>query len=119
MNDARLRGLALAGSQAAGPKRPHNHAQTVGNLRRSLQNAAAGARLIQAEGLDSNRSPTSPAPTVQSASVTMSRKPIPFGGMGKLVNQAHRHAGCPLTPQRGRRRASRDVRFDRLRSRVR
>jgi hypothetical protein len=31
---------------------PHNHAQTARNLRRSLRNPAAGARLIQAEGLD-------------------------------------------------------------------
>ena len=53
INDVRLRGLAVAGSDAAGRKSPHNHAQTVRNLRRSLRNAAAGARLIQAEGLDS------------------------------------------------------------------
>ena len=53
MNDIRLRGLAVAGSDAAGRKSPHNHAQTARNLRRSLRNAAAGARLIQAEGLDS------------------------------------------------------------------
>jgi hypothetical protein len=53
MNDIRLRGLAVAGSDAAGRKSPHNHAQTVRNLRRSLRNAAAGARLIQIEGLDS------------------------------------------------------------------
>jgi hypothetical protein len=31
---------------------PPNHAQTARNLRRSLPNAAAGARLIQAERLD-------------------------------------------------------------------
>jgi hypothetical protein len=53
MNDIRLRGLAVAGSEAAGRKNPHNHAQTARNLRRSLRNAAAGARLIQVEGLDS------------------------------------------------------------------
>jgi hypothetical protein len=53
MNDIRLRGLAVAGSDAAGRKSPHNHAQTARNLRRSLRNAAAGARLIQADGLDS------------------------------------------------------------------
>jgi hypothetical protein len=53
MNDIRLRGLAVAGSKAAGRKSPHNHAQTARNLKRSLRNAAAGARLIQAEGLDS------------------------------------------------------------------
>jgi hypothetical protein len=52
MNDTRLRGLAVAGSDAAGRKSPDNHAQTARNLRRSLRNAAAGARLIQAEGLD-------------------------------------------------------------------
>jgi hypothetical protein len=54
MNEIRLRGLAVAGSDVAGRKSPPNHAQTVRNLRRSLRNAAAGARLIQAEGLDSN-----------------------------------------------------------------
>jgi hypothetical protein len=53
MNDTRLRGLAVAGIDAAGRRRPHNHAQTARNLRRSLRNAAAGARLIQPEGLDS------------------------------------------------------------------
>ena len=53
MNDIRLRGLAVAGSDAAGRKSPHNHAQTARSLRRSLRNAAAGARLIQAEGFDS------------------------------------------------------------------
>ena len=52
MNDIRLRGLAVAGSDAAGRKSPDNHAQTARNLRRSLRNAATGARLIQAEGLD-------------------------------------------------------------------
>jgi transcriptional regulator with XRE-family HTH domain len=46
-------GLAVAGSDAVGRKSPHNHAQTVRNLRHSVRNAAAGARLIQAEGLDS------------------------------------------------------------------
>jgi hypothetical protein len=53
MNDIRLRGLAVAGSDAAGRKSPRNHAQTARNLKRSLQNAAAGARLIQPEGLNS------------------------------------------------------------------
>ena len=53
INDIRLRGLAVAGSDAAGRRSPHNHAQTARNLTRSLQNAAAGARLIQTEGLDS------------------------------------------------------------------
>jgi hypothetical protein len=53
MNDIRLRGLAVAGSEAAGRKSPHNHVQTVRNLKRSLRNAAAGARLIQAESLES------------------------------------------------------------------
>jgi hypothetical protein len=52
MNDIRLRGLAVAGSQAGGRKSPDNHAQTARNLRRTLRNAAAGARLIQADGLD-------------------------------------------------------------------
>jgi hypothetical protein len=53
INDIRLRGLAVAGNEAAGRKSPHNHAQTVRNLKRSLRNAAAGARLVQPEGLDS------------------------------------------------------------------
>jgi hypothetical protein len=53
MNDIRLRGLAVAGNEAAGRKSPHNHVQTTRNLRRTLRNAAAGARLIEAEGLDS------------------------------------------------------------------
>jgi hypothetical protein len=53
MNDIRLRGLAVAGNDAASRKSPHNHAQTARNLKRSLRNAAADARLIQAEGLDS------------------------------------------------------------------
>ena len=52
MNDIRLRGLAVAGTDAAGRKSPANHTQTVRNLKRSLRNTAAGARLIQAEGLD-------------------------------------------------------------------
>jgi hypothetical protein len=53
MSDSRLRGLAVAGSEASGRKSPHNQAQTARNLKRSLRNAAAGARLIQDEGLDS------------------------------------------------------------------
>jgi hypothetical protein len=52
MNDIRLRALAVGGNDAAGRKNSHNHAQTARNLRRSLRNAAAGARLIQADGLD-------------------------------------------------------------------
>jgi hypothetical protein len=53
MSDTRLRGLAVAGGDAAGRKSSDNHAQTARNLRRSLRSAAVGARLIQAEGLDS------------------------------------------------------------------
>jgi hypothetical protein len=53
MNDIRLRGLAVAGTEASGRKSPDNHAQTARNFRRSLRNAAAGARLIQPDGLDS------------------------------------------------------------------
>jgi hypothetical protein len=53
MNDIRLRGLAVASSDAAGRKNPDKHAQSVRNLRHSLRNAAAGARLTQAEGLNS------------------------------------------------------------------
>jgi hypothetical protein len=55
MNDVRLRGLAVAKGGAGGRKNSHNHAQTVRNLRRSLRNAAAGARLIQAEDWTANR----------------------------------------------------------------
>ena len=51
-SDIRLRGLAVAGGDAAGRRSPDNHAQTVRNLRRTLRNAAAGVRLIQVEGLD-------------------------------------------------------------------
>jgi hypothetical protein len=53
INDIRLRGLAVPGRDAAGRKSPHNHAQTVRNLRRILRNATRGARLIQPDGLDS------------------------------------------------------------------
>jgi hypothetical protein len=52
MNDVRLRGLAVAGTNAVGRDSPHNHAQTTRNLRGSLRNAAAGARRIEADGLD-------------------------------------------------------------------
>jgi hypothetical protein len=52
MNDDRLRGLVVAGSDVAGRESPDNDAQTARNLRRILRNAAAGARLIQADGLD-------------------------------------------------------------------
>ena len=52
MNDIRLRGLGVAGSDAAGRKSPDNHAQTARNLRRSLRHAATGARLVHADGLD-------------------------------------------------------------------
>jgi hypothetical protein len=46
----------LPGSNAAGRKSPHDHAQTGRNLKRTLRNAAASARLIQADGLDSESS---------------------------------------------------------------
>jgi hypothetical protein len=52
MNDIRLQRLGVAGTHAAGRKTPHNHAQAVRNLKRTLRNAAAGARLIKADGLD-------------------------------------------------------------------
>ena len=52
MNDIQLRGLAVGGQDAAGRTSPHNHAQTARNLSRSLPNAAAGTRLIQADGSD-------------------------------------------------------------------
>jgi hypothetical protein len=53
MNDIRLRGLAVAGTDAAGRRNSVNHAQTVRNLKRILRNAAVGGRLIQTDGLDS------------------------------------------------------------------
>jgi hypothetical protein len=66
MNDTQLRGLALAGSDAAGRKSPHNHAQAARNLKRSLRNAAAGARLIEAKALD-RRSATDIAASLANA----------------------------------------------------
>ena len=72
MNDIRLRRLAVAGSDAAGRKSPDNHAQTAGNLRRSLRNAAAGARLIQPEGLDS-KSATDVAASLANVLVELGR----------------------------------------------
>jgi hypothetical protein len=45
INDIRLRGLGVAGSDVAGRKSPHNHSQTARNLRRSLGNAAASPGL--------------------------------------------------------------------------
>jgi hypothetical protein len=41
MNDIRLGGLGVAGSDAAGRKSPQNQAQTARKLRGSLQKAAA------------------------------------------------------------------------------
>ena len=52
MNDIRLRELAVAGTEGAGRKSPRQP-RPDRNLRRSLWNAAAGARLIQADLLDS------------------------------------------------------------------
>jgi hypothetical protein len=52
INDIRLQEFAVAGSDAASRKNPENHAQTARNLKRSLRNAATGAGLIQAKGLD-------------------------------------------------------------------
>jgi hypothetical protein len=45
MNDTRLRGLAVAGSDAAGRKGPHNHAQAARNLGRSLRSQLALLRV--------------------------------------------------------------------------
>jgi hypothetical protein len=72
MNDTRLRGLAVAGSDAAGRKSSHNHAQTARNLGRTLRSAAAGARLIQAEGLDS-KSPADLATSLADALTELHR----------------------------------------------
>ncbi len=102
MNDTRLRGLAVAGSEAAGRKSPHNHAQTVRNLRRSLRNAAAGARLIQAEGLVSKSAagcrslpcrcagraspaPAQPRSTYPTRSGTMGRSPGPLADRHEVI----------------------------------
>jgi hypothetical protein len=55
MNDIRLRGLGVAGSDAAGRKSPQNQAQSARKLRGSLQKAAAdlfnwlGSATLQAE----------------------------------------------------------------------
>ena len=52
LNDIRLRGLAVAGSDAAGRKSPQPRPER--SQPQSLPpETAAGARLIQAEGLDS------------------------------------------------------------------
>jgi hypothetical protein len=72
MNGPRLRGLAVAGSEAAGRKSSHNHAQTARNLGRTLRTAAAGARLIQAEGLDS-KSPADLATSLADALTELHR----------------------------------------------
>ena len=72
MNGPRLRGLAVAGSDAAGRKSSHNHAQTARNLGRTLRTAAAGARLIQAEGLDS-KSPADLATSLADALTELHR----------------------------------------------
>ena len=78
MNDTRLQGLGVAGSDAAGRKSPHYHAQSARNLRRTLRNAAAGTRLIQAEGLDSEsvvaRCSWSPAALVSLPRTTSPRR---------------------------------------------
>jgi predicted DNA-binding transcriptional regulator AlpA len=63
MNDIRLRGLAVAGSDAAGRRSPHNHAQTVRNLKRSLRSAAAGAGSSRQMAWTANRPPTSQSPS--------------------------------------------------------
>jgi hypothetical protein len=87
MNDIRLRGLGVAGSVAAGRKSPHNHAQTARNLKRSLRNAATGARLIQVEGLDSKSAadvaaslaaahPRSTHPTRSGVGIKLKRPPV-------------------------------------------
>ena len=55
MNDTRLRGLAVAEMRRPVGRGPDNHAPTPQNLRRYLRNAAAGAWLIQAEGLDMSK----------------------------------------------------------------
>jgi hypothetical protein len=42
MNDIRLRGLAVAGNEAAGRKSPDNHAQTTRNLRHTPERRCRG-----------------------------------------------------------------------------
>jgi Sigma-70, region 4 len=59
MNDIRLRGLAVAGSDAAGRKSPHNHAQTARNLRRSLAMRPQVPGSSRQRGWTANRPPTS------------------------------------------------------------
>jgi hypothetical protein len=49
MNDVRLKGLAVAGSEAAGRKSPHNHVQTVRTRR--AQDAPDRARVVMPQGL--------------------------------------------------------------------
>ena len=64
MNDIRHRGLAVAETDPSGRKNPDNHAQTARNLRRTLRNAAVGARSIPADGLAANRPQKSQAPLI-------------------------------------------------------
>lgn len=64
MNDIRHRGLAVAETDPSGRKNPDNHAQTARNLRRTLRNAAVGARSIQADGLAANRPQKSQPPLI-------------------------------------------------------
>jgi hypothetical protein len=52
MNGIRLRGLGVAGREAAGRKSPHNQRPDGTEPETHTRNAAAGGRLIQAEGLD-------------------------------------------------------------------
>ena len=97
INDVRLRGLAVAGSDAAGRKSPHNHAQTVRNLRR----APCGMRPL-VPGLSKLR-----VWTASLLPMSQHRSPLPWksftGASAALIDVSDptRDAGMGLTPTTG------------------
>jgi hypothetical protein len=88
--------LGVASADAAGRKSPHNHAQTARNLRRSFRDAAAGARIIQAEGLD-RRSAAGVAASVADALEELHRS----SGTSIDVSDVIRDALKSLAPKAG------------------
>jgi hypothetical protein len=115
MNETRLRALAVASSDAAGRKSPHDHAQTVRNLRRSLRNAAGGARLISRTGWTANRPPTSPPPSEMpwrsfsgsSAALIHASDAMGYRAYWQVnrVHRTYRFAGLHLAGARARQRS--------------
>jgi hypothetical protein len=58
MNDTRLRGLAVAGSDVAGRRGPHNHAQTARNLSASYAMQPLAPAESRRRGWTANRLPS-------------------------------------------------------------